>query len=99
MIILYSLDCEEKLKDLGPPLPSSTKEKMNLLWHIISDFSENYKNQIKGKFDGKKRININQDISGINRFHTGGAVIKQIFNDLYKDFTQPDFKATKDYTD
>jgi vacuolar protein sorting-associated protein 1 len=37
-------DCEERLKDLGPPLPTSTKEKMNLLWHIISDFSENYKN-------------------------------------------------------
>lgn len=37
-------DCEEKLKDLGPPLPTSVKEKMNLLWHIISDFSENYKN-------------------------------------------------------
>ena len=37
---------------------------MNLLWHIISDFSENYKNQIRGKYDGKKRININQEISG-----------------------------------
>lgn len=52
-------DCEEKLKDLGPPLPTSVKEKMNLLWHIISDFSENYKNQIRGKYDGKRRISIN----------------------------------------
>ena len=52
-------DCEEKLKDLGPPLPTSVKEKMNLLWHIISDFSENYKNQIQGKYDGKRRVNIN----------------------------------------
>jgi len=52
---------------------------MNLLWHIISDFSENYKNQIRGKYDGKKRININQEISG-------GAVIKQMFNDLYREF-------------
>ncbi len=38
------LECDEKLKNLGPPLPTSTKEKMNLLWHIISDLSENYKN-------------------------------------------------------
>lgn len=52
-------DCEEKLKDLGPAMPTSTKEKMNILWHTISDFSENYKNQIRGKYDGKRRVNIN----------------------------------------
>ena len=45
-------------------MPTSTKEKMNLLWHIISDFSENYKNQIRGKYDGKRRVTINQDLSG-----------------------------------
>lgn len=49
---------------MGPPLPTSVKEKMNLLWHIISDFSENYKNQIRGKYDGKRRVTINQDLSG-----------------------------------
>ena len=31
--------------------------------------------------------------------NAGGAVIKQMFNDLYREFTTADFKATNDYSD
>jgi hypothetical protein len=31
-------DIDERLKDLGPPLPSEGNEKMHLLWNMITDF-------------------------------------------------------------
>jgi len=37
-------DCEERLRDLGPAMPSDAKEKMHMLWNVITDFTENYKN-------------------------------------------------------
>lgn len=37
-----------KLRDLGVPLPSTTKEKIHLLWNMITDYTENFKNTIKG---------------------------------------------------
>ena len=37
-------DCEDRLKDLGPAMPKDSKEKMHLLWNMITDFTENFKN-------------------------------------------------------
>ena len=37
-------DCEEKLKDLGPPMPREYTEKMHLIWNMVTDFTETFKN-------------------------------------------------------
>ena len=47
-------DLEDRLKDLGPPLPSGASDKMHLLWNMITDFVTIYKNTITGKFDSKR---------------------------------------------
>jgi dynamin 1-like protein len=47
-------DIEDRLKDLGPPLPSEATDKMHLLWNMITDFVTIYKNTITGKFDSKR---------------------------------------------
>ena len=47
-------DIEDRLKDLGPPLPSGSTEKMHLLWNMITDFVTIYKNTITGRFDAKR---------------------------------------------
>jgi hypothetical protein len=52
-------DIEERLRDLGPPLPSEATEKMHLLWNMITDFVTIYKNTITGKFDSKRYNNSN----------------------------------------
>eukprot|EP01016_Furgasonia_blochmanni_P039369 TRINITY_DN4881_c0_g2_i13.p1 TRINITY_DN4881_c0_g2~~TRINITY_DN4881_c0_g2_i13.p1 ORF type:complete len:725 (+),score=184.79 TRINITY_DN4881_c0_g2_i13:160-2334(+) len=85
-------DTEEKLRDLGPPLPRSQSEKMQLLWNMITDFTENFKNSIRGKYDSKRSQRVNKDMSG-------GAMIKLMFNDLYEDYSKGDFRATNDYSD
>lgn len=73
-------ECEEKLRDLGPPMPREKHEKMQMLWNIVTDFTENFKNAIRGKYDGKRNTKINQEISG-------GAMIKSMFNDLLKEYS------------
>jgi len=72
-------ECEERQKDLGDPLPSNTKEKMQLLWNMITDFTENFKNNIRGKYDPKRNARVAGEISG-------GAKIKLMFQELYSDF-------------
>jgi len=47
-------DIEERLRDLGPPLPQEGNEKMHLLWNMITDFVTIYKNTITGKFDSRR---------------------------------------------
>lgn len=32
-------ECEEKLKSLGDPMPKEGKEKIHLLWKLITDFT------------------------------------------------------------
>lgn len=58
---------------------------------MITDFTENFKNTIKGRYD-PRRTNIHSELSG-------GAVIKMMFNELYEDFIQKGYRATKEYSD
>lgn len=71
-------DIEERLRDLGPPLPSDGNEKMHLLWNMITDFVTIYKNTITGKFDSKRYQ------GGLNNPQkkelSGGAKIKLHFS-------------------
>jgi len=83
-------ECEERLRDLGEPLPSSQKEKMQLLWNMITDFTENFKNNIRGKYDPKRNTKVSGEISG-------GAKIKLMFQELYSDFLEK--KPTQNMSD
>lgn len=87
-------EVEDRLKDLGPPLPKEGNEKMHLLWNMITDFVSIYKNTITGKFDSKRYANV----TPVNKRElSGGAKIKLHFYGLYKQFVN--FNATSEYTD
>jgi len=47
-------ETEEDLRDLGPPMPAESAEKMQVLWNMITDFIQTYKNTISGKYDSKR---------------------------------------------
>jgi vacuolar protein sorting-associated protein 1 len=89
-------DIEDRLRDLGPPLPSESTEKMHLLWNMITDFVSSFKNTITGKFDSK-RYNGNQQPHNGKRELSGGAKIKLHFYNLYKQLVN--YNATSEYTD
>jgi hypothetical protein len=89
-------DIDERLVDLGPPLPSDGQEKMHILWNMITDFCTIYKNTITGKYDAK-RNNSSQNVAGRKEI-SGGAKIKIQFYGLYKEYSG-NYCATTDYSD
>jgi GTP-binding protein EngB required for normal cell division len=91
-INLKMRDCEDRLKDLGTALPSTTREKIHLLWGLSTRFSENFKNAISGRYDARSDSVVDQDISGAAR-------IKAMFAELYGNYIDASYRATNDYTD
>jgi hypothetical protein len=80
---------EEELQLLGHPLPVDDTGKLNIVWNMLSEFCETYKNILKGKYD-IKRISAVKD--------EGGYKIKAKFKNLLEDYTG-DFRATSKYKD
>ena len=89
-------ETEDDLRDLGPPMPSESAEKMQLLWGMTTDFIGTYKNAISGKFDAK-RYGISGGGPGGRMELSGGAKIKMNFFNLYSEFNG--YRATQDYND
>jgi len=91
-----AMDCKEKLKDLGPELPSNSQDKLHLLWGLVSDFCESFKNQILGKYDNRRNIRIKDSK------YTTGTKIRMEFNRLFKNIDtrrNKKYRATAKYDD
>ena len=73
-------ETENDLRDLGPLMPTGDTEKMQVLWSMITDLIQTYKNTISGKYDSK-RYSSNQN--GKTEALSGGAKIKMNFYNLY----------------
>jgi GTP-binding protein EngB required for normal cell division len=90
-IIIRIKDADDRLRELGPSAPIDMKSKLQLLWNMVTDFCELFKNTIRGKFDKRGNSRVTKDLAG-------GAHIKVTFNNLLGDFAG-DYKATGDYSD
>jgi len=86
-------ETEDDLKDLGPTMPLGDTEKMQLLWNMITDFIQTYKNTISGRYDNKRVMNTQSGRAELS----GGAKIKMSFYGLYQEFEN--FKACDEYND
>jgi GTP-binding protein EngB required for normal cell division len=80
---------EEELALLGQPLPVDDVGKLNLLWNMLSEYCETYKNVLKGKYDSKRLSFVKDE---------GGYKVKALFKDLLLEYTG-EYKATSAYTD
>jgi len=85
-------DCEDRLKELGTDLPLTTRDKVHLLWSLVTKFTENFKNAVRGRYDVKLESVLEQDVSGAAR-------IKAMFAELYGNYVDREFTATEEYTD
>lgn len=84
-------ECEAVIKSLGDPLPKDGKEKIHLIWKILTQFTERYIGEIKGK-SGQ---NVSQTIEKEVRLSTG-SMIKAMFEDLYDEQSKKDYRVTSD---
>ena len=80
---------EEELASLGQPMPIDDAGKMSLLWNMINEYCDLFRNVLQGKYNNKT-INF---LEG-----EGGFKIKILYKKLLEDFTG-DYKATARYTD
>ncbi|KAM3137004.1 hypothetical protein pb186bvf_010917 [Paramecium bursaria] len=84
-------DCELKLLELGPGLPRDKEEKMHTIWNMLTEYTDNLNNQLRGKYDYKIRSK-DQSLQG-------GARIKTIMNKLYEDVSSKTYRASKFYSE
>jgi hypothetical protein len=90
-VVLKLKECEERVIELGPSAPTEPKQKVQLLWNMVTDFVEIYKSVIRGKYDRKRSSRLTKDLNQ-------GTEVKLLFKDLLNEFTG-DYQATKDFTD
>ena len=72
-------------------MPAESSEKQQVLWNMITEFIQSYKNTISGRYDSKRQMN-----NG-NGQMTGGAKLKMNYYNLYSEFYG--YGATSDYDD
>lgn len=90
-VVLKLKECEERVIELGPSAPTEPKQKVQLLWNMVTDFVEIYKSVIRGKYDRKRSSRLTKDLNQ-------GTEVKLLFKDLLNEFTG-DYQATKDFSD
>mmetsp|Transcript_13179 Transcript_13179/g.13285 ORF Transcript_13179/g.13285 Transcript_13179/m.13285 type:complete len:336 (-) Transcript_13179:43-1050(-) len=61
-----------------------------MLWNMITDYCETFKNTIRGKFERRGNSRIAKDLAG-------GVTIKHYFNTLLEDYSG-NYNATEDYS-
>ena len=83
-------ESDERLRELGNPLPGNEGEKLQFLWQITARFCESFKAQLRGQYD--MRSPDSNEVSS-------AAKIRQMFNEAYSEFISKKYKATVDYSD
>ncbi len=89
---------DERIKDLGTPLPTTDSQRMQLLWGMINAFVNDFKNKITGKFD-MKAMQLKKEKQQNEQNLSGGAKIKVVFFELYKEFSQANYRITANLKD
>ena len=85
----------DRLAELGEGVPAELPEQVQLMWTMITDYCEMFKNSIRGKYDRKLSTYLtshNKDFAT-----SGGSRIRNSFNEFLQDFE--DRKVTAETTD
>lgn len=84
-------ESEKNYKELGTPLPLEDRDKLLLVWTLISEFTEKVKTSISGEY--------NPNLSRGKKDLLGGVRIRLKFNDLFLDEMSLRYKASKRFSD
>lgn len=77
---------QDRLDELGQGVPLEEGERVQVMWTLVTDYCEMFKNTIRGKYDRKlQRYMCNLPQSGNV---SGGARVRGIMNDFLLDFTE-----------
>jgi hypothetical protein len=85
-------ECDKGVKELGTPLPGDDRDKLLLIWKLISDFTDKLKTSISGEYNSDLASSSKKDL-------LGGVRIRLKFNDLFMTQMGLKYKASKRYSD
>mmetsp|Transcript_41754 Transcript_41754/g.110011 ORF Transcript_41754/g.110011 Transcript_41754/m.110011 type:complete len:780 (+) Transcript_41754:51-2390(+) len=76
---------EQRLRELGDGVPVDPRERTQLMWTLINDYCEMFRNTIRGKHDRRLQMYMhNEDVIA------GGCMIRNIFVDFLWELDQTD---------
>lgn len=79
---------QDRLDELGSGVPVSDVERNQVVWTLITDYCEMFKNTISGKYDRKlQRYLKNLPSANAEQMKSGGATIRGIHQDFLIDLT------------
>lgn len=90
----------QQIKELGEEVPNTDDRKLELVFKLIRKFKDLYDQEVNGKYV-HHQINFKK---GISKHHplikneTLAYTLSQNFNELYKEYSDKDFKVSKEYT-
>lgn len=80
---------QDRLDELGEGVPLDEGERAQVMWTMVTDYCEMFKNTIRGKYDRKlQRYMANLPGGGVDASMSGGARVRGIMNDFLIDFTE-----------
>merc|ERR1719161_2915486 len=82
---------QNRVDELGEGVPLEIAECVQLMWTMITDFCDMFKNSIRGKFDRKLQKYLSS--SGENAAVSGGSQLRSIFSEFLAEFTEETITA------
>mmetsp|Transcript_39026 Transcript_39026/g.90471 ORF Transcript_39026/g.90471 Transcript_39026/m.90471 type:complete len:596 (-) Transcript_39026:71-1858(-) len=88
---------QDRLEELGTGIPVEETQRVQLMWTLVTDYCEMFKNTIRGKYDRKLQRYAANMPGGSDTSMSGGARVRNIMNDFLADFLED--KMTVDMSD
>ncbi|CAE7330308.1 vps1 [Symbiodinium natans] len=88
---------QDRLEELGQGIPLEDHGRVQLMWTMITDYCEMFKNTIRGKYDRKLQRYMFNLQGGDSSSMSGGAHVRQVMNDFLADYL--DVPMTAEMTD
>merc|ERR1719230_2147875 len=89
---------QDRLDELGQGVPVDESERVQVMWTMVTDYCEMFKNTIRGKYDRKlQKYMANMPGGGADASMSGGARVRGIMNDFLVD--QMEVAITAEMTD
>lgn len=77
---------QDRLEELGNGIPLEETGRVQLMWTMITDYCEMFKNTIRGKYDRKLQRYMANLPGGDSGSMSGGAHVRAIMNDFLVDY-------------
>jgi replication fork clamp-binding protein CrfC len=99
-IIERKRKAKEQLEILGEDFPDSEEKKLEMVFKLVRSFKETYDQEITGKYFHEKASKKNdKDLQRKRHAETITFQLNKLFNELYEEYTEKDFKISKGYSD